>query len=210
MAPASTGRERRSKMVVISTDQPNNGVRSNWIPNLRKLPNVLMKLTAPKRDETPAKWREKIAKSTEGPEWAIFILSGGYTVQPVPAPDSTKDLLINSNSAGSKNQNLILLSRGNAISGAPNIKGISQFPNPPIKIGITIKKIITKACAVTITLYNWSSPNNDPGCPNSIRINILKPVPNIPLQAPVMKYSVPIFLWLQDQSHLERPVGGLD
>merc|ERR1719195_64491 len=91
-----------------------------------------MKLTAPNRDETPAKRREKIAKSTQGPEWAIFILSGGYTVQPVPAPDSTKDLLINSNSAGSKNQNLILLSRGNAISGAPNIKGISQFPNPPI------------------------------------------------------------------------------
>ena len=42
--------------------------------------------------------------------------------------------------------------RGKAISGAPNIKGTSQFPNPPIKIGITIKKIMTKAWAVTITL----------------------------------------------------------
>ena len=31
------------------------------------------------------------------------------------------------------------------MSGAPNISGISQFPNPPIKIGITIKKIMTKA-----------------------------------------------------------------
>ena len=47
--------------------------------------------------------------------------------------------------AGNSIQNLILLSRGKAISGAPNIKGISQFPNPPIKMGITIKKIITKA-----------------------------------------------------------------
>ena len=38
------------------------------------------------------------------------------------------------------------------MSGAPSIRGTSQFPNPPIRIGITIKKIITKACAVTITL----------------------------------------------------------
>lgn len=46
---------------------------------------------------------------------------------------------------GGKSQNLILFIRGNAISGAPNIKGINQFPNPPIIIGITIKKIIIKA-----------------------------------------------------------------
>lgn len=38
------------------------------------------------------------------------------------------------------------------MSGAPNIRGISQFPNPPIITGITIKKIITNAWAVTITL----------------------------------------------------------
>jgi hypothetical protein len=31
------------------------------------------------------------------------------------------------------------------MSGAPNIKGTNQFPNPPIIIGITVKKIITKA-----------------------------------------------------------------
>ena len=51
-----------------------------------------------------------------------------------------------------RNQNLILFRRGKAISGAPNIKGTNQFPNPPIKTGITIKKIIIKAWAVTITL----------------------------------------------------------
>lgn len=38
------------------------------------------------------------------------------------------------------------------MSGAPIIRGISQLPKPPIIIGITMKKIITKACAVTITL----------------------------------------------------------
>lgn len=46
----------------------------------------------------------------------------------------------------------MLFIRGNAMSGAPIMSGTSQFPKPPIMMGITIKKIITKACAVTITL----------------------------------------------------------
>lgn len=46
---------------------------------------------------------------------------------------------------GGNNQNLILFIRGNAISGAPSISGTNQFPNPPIIIGITMKKIITNA-----------------------------------------------------------------
>jgi hypothetical protein len=50
------------------------------------------------------------------------------------------------------NQNLMLFIRGNAMSGAPSISGTSQFPNPPIIMGITMKKIMTKAWAVTITL----------------------------------------------------------
>jgi hypothetical protein len=53
---------------------------------------------------------------------------------------------------GSINQNLMLFSRGKAISGEPNINGMSQFPNPPISTGMTIKKIIIKAWAVTTTL----------------------------------------------------------
>jgi hypothetical protein len=63
----------------------------------------------------------------------------------VPAPLSTKDLVKSINKAGIKNQNLILFIRGKAISGEPNISGTNQLPNPPIKIGITIKKIIIKA-----------------------------------------------------------------
>jgi hypothetical protein len=39
----------------------------------------------------------------------------------------------------------MLFIRGKAISGAPSIRGTNQFPNPPIMIGITIKKIIMKA-----------------------------------------------------------------
>ena len=61
----------------IKTDQANKGVWSNCRPNLRILPKVLIKFTAPKIEETPAKCKEKIAKSTEGPEWAEAPLNGG-------------------------------------------------------------------------------------------------------------------------------------
>jgi len=59
---------------------------------------------------------------------------------------------INKNNDGGNKQKLILFKRGNAISGAPSIIGTNQLPNPPIKVGITKKKIITKAWAVTTTL----------------------------------------------------------
>lgn len=39
----------------------------------------------------------------------------------------------------------MLFIRGKAISGAPSMCGTSQFSNPPITIGITMKKIITIA-----------------------------------------------------------------
>lgn len=125
------------------------------IPNDRKFPIVEMKFTAPRIELAPAKCSEKIAKSTEAPAWAILLERGGYTVQPVPAPLSTKDLDRSITNAGNKSQKLILFIRGNAISAAPSIKGMSQLPKPPIKIGITIKKIMINACAVTTTLNGY-------------------------------------------------------
>jgi len=113
---------------------------------------VVMKFTAPRIDDAPARWREKMAKSTEGPAWAMFLDRGGYTVQPVPAPFSTAADERRRSRDGGRSQNLILFKRGKAISGAPNIKGRSQFPNPPINTGITKKKIMRNAWAVTIVL----------------------------------------------------------
>lgn len=63
----------------------------------------------------------------------------------MPAPASTILLKSNKVKAGIKNQNLMLFNRGKAISGAPIIRGTSQFPKPPMRIGITIKKIMIKA-----------------------------------------------------------------
>lgn len=136
----------------MNTDQTNKGIWSILIPKDRMLITVVMKLTAPKIEDTPARCREKIPRSTEAPAWAIAAAKGGYTVHPVPTPLSTIPLINNRVSEGGSSQNLILFIRGNAISGAPNISGTSQLPNPPIIIGITMKKIITNAWAVTTTL----------------------------------------------------------
>jgi hypothetical protein len=113
---------------------------------------VEIKLIAPKIEEIPARCKEKMAKSTEAPLWEMFLDKGGYTVHPVPAPFSTIDLSNSRVNEGGNSQNLILFIRGKAISGAPNIKGTNQLPNPPIMMGITIKKIIINAWAVTTTL----------------------------------------------------------
>jgi hypothetical protein len=63
-----------------------------------------------------------------------------------------KDLDKSKKREGGRSQNLKLFNRGKAMSGAPIIRGINQFPKPPIRIGITAKKIIKNACAVTSTL----------------------------------------------------------
>lgn len=152
IAPANTGNESKSKNAVTNTAHTNNGNLCINIPGARMLKIVTIKLIAPKIELVPDKWKLKIAKSTDGPECACIEESGGYTVHPVPAPPSTKAENKSNNNEGGNNQKLILFIRGNAISGAPINKGTNQLPNPPIKIGITMKKIIKIACAVIITL----------------------------------------------------------
>ena len=124
------------------------------MPCARILTMVTIKLIAPAIEDAPDKCKLKMAKSTEGPECASILLNGGYTVQPVPAPTSKRLDITNNNNEAGNSQKLKLFKRGNAISGAPIKTGRNQLPKPPIKIGITMKKIIRKACAVTTTLYN--------------------------------------------------------
>lgn len=163
IAPARTGNARRSIITVMKTAHRNRGSRSIWNPFPRMFIIVVMKFRAPRIDLAPAKCNEKIARSTDGPAWAIGPASGGYTVHPAPTPFSTAAEATRSVRAGGRSQNLILLRRGNAMSGHPSISGINQFPNPPINTGITRKKIIRKAWAVTKTLYKWSLPSRAPG-----------------------------------------------
>jgi hypothetical protein len=166
---------------------------------------VEIKFIAPKIDAAPDKCKLKIAKSTAAPEWLCIELKGGYTVQPVPTPTSTREEANNKQSDGGSNQKLMLLRRGNAISGLPIIIGTNQLPKPPIKIGITMKKIIKKAWAVIKTLYSWWFPNKRwlPGCNNSILIKSDIQPPNTPEKVPKSKYKVPISLWFVENIHLK-------
>jgi len=144
IAPASTGRDRRRRIAVSSTDHANSGISSRDIPSPRMLEMVVIKLALPRMLLTPARCSEKIPKSTAPPEWPR-VESGGYTVQPVPTPLSTKPDVRSKVRAGGSSQNLMLFSRGNAMSGAFTMRGTSQLPKPPIIVGITKKKIMIKA-----------------------------------------------------------------
>jgi hypothetical protein len=106
---------------------------------------VTIKFIAPNIEDTPAKCKLNIAKSTAPLECAKIPLNGGYTVQPVPTPDSTPLDANNKKKEGGNNQKLKLFNLGNAISGAPINNGTNQLPKPPIIDGITKKKIIIKA-----------------------------------------------------------------
>lgn len=77
IAPARTGRDRRSKKAVTKTDQTNRGSRSKDIPGVRMLIIVVIKFMEARIEEAPARWREKIARSTDPPACAIFLDRGG-------------------------------------------------------------------------------------------------------------------------------------
>lgn len=62
---------------MINTAQTNRGVWYCEIAGGFILIIVVMKLMAPRIDEIPAKWREKIVKSTDAPAWARFPDKGG-------------------------------------------------------------------------------------------------------------------------------------
>jgi len=77
IAPARTGRDSSNSRAVIAIDHTNSGIRSGFMLFGFMLIVVVMKFTAPRIDETPARCNEKIARSTEAPAWAIPLASGG-------------------------------------------------------------------------------------------------------------------------------------
>jgi hypothetical protein len=78
MAPAKTGREVMRRREVTARAQSMRGRRSIEITFVvREQMIVVKKLIEPKIEEIPAMWREKIAKSTEMPEWNLMSERGG-------------------------------------------------------------------------------------------------------------------------------------
>jgi hypothetical protein len=75
--PASTGRDSNNNTVVISTLQTNKGTLLHLIPSVRMFTIVVIKLILPKIEDTPARCRLKIVKSTLTLLWAILDDKGG-------------------------------------------------------------------------------------------------------------------------------------
>lgn len=74
---ARTGRDKRSSTAVTRTAQTNKGswyieAAAGFIFRI-----VVIKLIAPRIEDTPARWREKMVRSTDGPAWARFPAKGG-------------------------------------------------------------------------------------------------------------------------------------
>jgi len=111
MAPARTGSDSSRRITVSIIDHANNGIRSIDMSFGRMFIMVLIKLNLLLIDDAPARCREKIAISTDGPLCVIFLARGGYTVHPVPAPFPTIIDIININKDGNRSHSLMLFSR---------------------------------------------------------------------------------------------------
>lgn len=193
-APANTGKESTSKIAVKYTLQINKGILDHEMALFRRLIIVQRKFKDPPILETPATCILKIAKSSPLPGWPVKDERGGYSVQPLPTPLDSNILNTSNPSLNGSNQKEKLLSRGNAISLHPSIMGMSQFLNPPIKTGITKKKIIISPWAVITILYIDSLIITPPSIRSSVRIINLRIPPNKPAIIPKTKYIVPMSL----------------
>ena len=77
IAPANTGSDSNNKIAVTKIAQQNKGNLCNANPGALIFRTVVIKLIAPNNDETPAKWRAKIARSTDPPECDCIPARGG-------------------------------------------------------------------------------------------------------------------------------------
>jgi hypothetical protein len=68
IAPAKTGKDNKSKIAVIKIVQTNKGIIVKYIPKHLILKIVTKKFTAPAIEETPAKCKLNMARSTAYPE----------------------------------------------------------------------------------------------------------------------------------------------
>ena len=75
--PANTGKDNNNKIAVIKIAHTNNGNLCRDIPFVLILSVVLIKFMAPNNEDTPARCKLKIAKSTDPPECDCIPANGG-------------------------------------------------------------------------------------------------------------------------------------
>ena len=77
IAPANTGNDNNNNIAVIKIAQTNKGNLCKDIPFVLIFNVVLMKFIAPNNEDTPAKCKLNIAKSTDPPECDCIPAKGG-------------------------------------------------------------------------------------------------------------------------------------
>ena len=75
--PANTGRDSNNNIAVTKIAHTNNGNLCKDIPGALMFNTVVIKLIAPNKEDTPARCKLKIAKSTEPPECDCIPANGG-------------------------------------------------------------------------------------------------------------------------------------
>ena len=91
-------------------------------------------------------------------------------------------------------QNESAFRRGNAMSGAPIISGMTKFPSPA-NAGITNRKIISDACTENSSLKVCVLTNWVPGRASSARTSIASRPAITKNTIVVTRYWTPITLW---------------
>jgi len=75
--PAKTGNLNNKSTAVITILQRNIGICLGAIRAGRMFTIVVIKFTAPRIEEIPAKCNLKMARSTENPLWKVLVAKGG-------------------------------------------------------------------------------------------------------------------------------------
>src|SRR5215471_15973424 len=89
-----------------------------------------------------------------GPGVPTAVDSVAYAVHPAcGAPSGTKNDTVSVTIAATIVHTETMFSVGNAMSRAPIISGMQKFPNAPIRIGVTAKKIMIVPCIVNSDVY---------------------------------------------------------
>src|SRR3954454_1390905 len=121
--PAMNGVAITTSSEVVKFAQTSSGMRQKVIPGARIVMIVTRKLSAVMIDDAPAHWTA-IVKKTVPSGWCTE--SGGYCVQPLAnGPPGTRKLVSIITPAIGSSQNESAFRRGNAMSGAPIISGIT-------------------------------------------------------------------------------------
>src|SRR5690348_16914110 len=148
-----------------------------------------------------------MAKIVIGKEAPIWIIKGGYIVQPPagPPPGTNREDSSNKKAKG-KIQKLRLFNRGSAMSGAPTCNGIIQFASPT-NAGMMAPKIMISPCIVVIELKNAGSSSCSPGLKSSARISIAIPPAMNHIVHERTRYIVPMSLWFVAYNQRRQPCG---